>query len=304
MLNYTLGNIKIKSNWFDEKGKYQKFGYKGFFLYLSLFRFRLHNQNEAYTFSTSLKELRQVTGYSKEDVLELILKLKKSKVIDFLNITNISSQLLHDPAYDHKHLLIAAKDRPNLRIEVVEKNGKQTKKELPVTNDDYYINISTSLLEHMRSIGLNERHFAFLALLIKLSRGSENKATMKINKMADLLMMGDNNLNKMIRDLNRNHLLYTRARTSNTRKNEKKFEHVPCTSMKDFEQSFTNPECWLYEEIEKNIARWDKKKLKYEKLLKTEDAADVDNDDLVVEEVPEEFEEISYIPLEDDDFAA
>ncbi|WP_342426897.1 hypothetical protein [Paenibacillus sp. FSL L8-0158] len=53
-MNYTLKHIKIKSNWFDSGGKFSKMGIDAFLIYLTLFRFRLHNQDYEFTFLTSI----------------------------------------------------------------------------------------------------------------------------------------------------------------------------------------------------------------------------------------------------------
>jgi hypothetical protein len=75
-MNYTLHSIRIKSSWFDnlerQKNVYQKITYKGLNLYFQLYKFRLHNQENEHTFITSISLLRKETGYSTQEVFELL----------------------------------------------------------------------------------------------------------------------------------------------------------------------------------------------------------------------------------------
>ena len=62
-------NFKIKSTWFD-KGVMKNIGYKGFWLYVNLYKFLLGNTNGQVL--TTINLLQKETNYSKNEVIKLL----------------------------------------------------------------------------------------------------------------------------------------------------------------------------------------------------------------------------------------
>ncbi|MGD8190953.1 hypothetical protein ACQCN2_13330 [Brevibacillus ginsengisoli] len=266
MFNYTMHNIKVKSNWFDfstSTNKFKKMGYKGFNLYLTLFKFRLYKQEHNYMFVTSISLLRKETGYATEEILELLKVMKKIKIIHIDNVSRWDYMMDGQKIKDDKVLVMWASDVPNVEkveIEVEEKGfglkGSKTNTntiEKPVTEDDYYVNVDLSLLQYYEEIGLNERYYPLYCLIRKMTNNPEKKSWMSIEKMAETLEYDKDTLNKMVHEMNRKYLLLSTPRDNG--KNGKYFENKICTTFSSLDQFKQNHQ----EEIDKRVEKWDKK---------------------------------------------
>lgn len=236
-MNFAMNYIKIKSNWFDFKSdvddfdnKFKKMEYKGFFLYITLFKFRIFNQECDYTFVTSIKLLKKETNYTKQEILDLLKLLSKLGVIKITNVSNWAYLIEKkdgktDKIRDKDALVIIATDMPLLSI--VENDSKNGTKEVPVTSDDFYISISLELFQEYFNRGLSEKYFPLFCLISRLSNhGAEKKAFMSIERMSKVLDYDKNVLHKMILEMNRKYLLYSRLRGKSKKgKFNGKFEH-------------------------------------------------------------------------------
>lgn len=172
-MNYTLRNVKIKSSWFDLDGKFKKMKAEGLHLYLSLFKFRLHNQSFEHYFLTSIKLLRQETGFTKKQILDLLKLQQKLKVINIQNVTRWDRFLDSEGRIPDNHILqITATDIPELN-EVTKGTGQTIQQ--PMTDDDFYISLEFALLELYIEKGLNYKYFPLLCLMKKLQNGNVEK---------------------------------------------------------------------------------------------------------------------------------
>ncbi|MDU8675352.1 hypothetical protein [Paenibacillus polymyxa] len=251
-MNYTLKHIKIKSNWFDSGGKFSKMGIDAFLIYLTLFRFRLHNQDYEYTFLTSISYIRKETKLSKQETFDCLRLLKKFGIIDFENVTRWDRFLNTDKTIpDDRILHIVATDVPNTTKETNDKNITYDK---PVTESDYYISVDLNLFDVYKSRGLNHSYYPVYCLLKKWQNNIERKSFMSIQKMADCIGYDKDYLNKLIREMNRQYILYSDYR--NNGKGSKYFEHHLMNTLQE-ETGFLRA---YQEQIEKNIKKWDKKK--------------------------------------------
>lgn len=279
-MNYSVKNIKVKSNWFDKgKNKIKGIGYNGYSLYLNLFRFYVPRQENEYTFIVSVAALRKESGYTSKEIIELIKLMIKEKVIK----TNITrwDRMYNDNGklIDDKMFLIWACDEPKTTRTKIMKHGKEIEVDMPNTKDDTYVSVNLDLMEHYKKIGLNERSYLIYALIKKLSNNTERKCWMKINTMADNLGIGDNYVHKIIHELNRNYLLYSDYRKidgymiiDGKKKKKTRFEHYilgNIRSLEGFKSAFNDS-------INKNIKRWDKR-LKSKKKDTVEDDMEIED---------------------------
>jgi hypothetical protein len=198
-MNYTLHSIRIKSNWFDDLGRkknvYQKITYKGLNLYFQLYKFRLHNQENEHTFITSVSLLRKETGYSTDEVFDLLKKLKGAKIIKLQNVSRWDYLLDEEGNIRDKDILI---------IEAIDTFPISDYKNV---GDNYYIYIPLDLFDLYKQKGLNEKYFALYCLIKKWSQNEENKMWMSIQKMSKFLGFDKDYVNKMIYEMNRNYFL-------------------------------------------------------------------------------------------------
>ncbi|WP_368974696.1 hypothetical protein NST61_16985 [Caldifermentibacillus hisashii] len=249
-MNYTLYSIRIKSSWFDnlerQKNVYQKITYKGLNLYFQLYKFRLHNQENEHTFITSISLLRKETGYSTQEVFELLKKLKSAKIIKLNNVSR------WDYLIDEKENI---RDRDVLFIVATDTFPIADYK---YVSDDYYIYVPLDLFELYRKKGLNEKYFALYCLIKKYSQNTEQKMWMSIQKMSKFLGFDKDYVNKMIYEMNRNYFLssYRRVKSDGSFY----FEHHILDSAKQKEiDKFVKVH---QDNINKLIKRVDKKKSK------------------------------------------
>lgn len=228
-VNYTVPSIKIKSEWFEELNRkmnvYQKITYKGLNLYFQLYKFRIHNQQNDHTFITSLSLLRKETGYSTEEVLELLKKLKRAKIIKMENLSRWD--YLYDEnnrIIDNHILIITAADA----ISLYEYN-----------NDGLYIYVPLELFDLYNHKGLNERYYPLYCLIKKMTNNTENKCWMSIEKMSDILKFDKGTIHKMIYTMNKHYLLCSERRKRKD-KDGYFFEHVICDSANGYEKFKNN----------------------------------------------------------------
>lgn len=292
---YTTDFIFLRSNWFDKgDNKIKKIGRKGLFLYLSLFRFLVNNQQHTYTFYTSIDKLRKCTGYSATEVFTLIRLLHKEKIID----TNSKwsrwfvDDKLNGELKDHDFIVIQATAYPNVIYD------KTTNKNKPATDspDDKYVTVDLRLMQLYQDKGFDERYYAVFCLINKMSNKTEGKMWMKINTMADTLGFGDTTVSHIIRELNRNYLLVSALK--NNGKGDKMYEHKILNNI-DWKNKFQSG--WQKEQIEKNIKKWDKPKKKKAVTKKIDDefllVEDDDNADILPEEISELFDNVEDDPF-------
>lgn len=245
-MNFTMRNIKVKSSWFDfndnENGLYDnKFlnmgGYRGFYLYLSLFRFRVYNQEQDYMFITSISLLRkEMKGYTTKDIFKLLKLLQKQGVIKLNNLSRWDYLIDgKDKIKDKDILVIVATDVPETKTVEDEKYGT---KEEPVDHDNFYINVSLELLQHYIDVGLNEKYFPLYCLISRLSNFSvEKKSWMSIDRMAKVIGINKNTVHRMIIQMNKKYLLYSakkRKKDGNGKRGDN-FEHHIARNMKGVE---------------------------------------------------------------------
>ncbi|OCS82258.1 hypothetical protein A6M13_07430 [Caryophanon tenue] len=214
-MNYTLNSIKINSNWFDDdrrkKSVYSKIGYKGLNLYFQLYKFRLHRQDDEHTFITSIAYLRKETGYTTDEVFDLLKKLKSAKIIKVNNYSRWDYLLDNGQVKDKELLHITALD--TFPIEDYKKEDSR-----------FYIYVPLDLFNIYQSKGLNEKYYALYCLIEKWSQNMEGKMYMSIEKMATVLGFDKDYINKMIHEMNRNYLLASRRRKRTDRQGYR-FEH-------------------------------------------------------------------------------
>lgn len=284
--NYTVSSIKIKSSWFDivsrKKNTYQKLTYKGLNLYFQLYKFRLHNQDEQYTFVTSISLLRKETGYTSEEIFELLKAMKGAKVIKLENVSRWDYLIDENGSIRDKDILIiTATDLPKtIRKQQTNKSGKPVFKDKeqqvpvmidsPETEDDYYIAISFDMLRYYKkkAINLNERYFALYCLIYRWSNGyMEGKMNMKIEKMAKCLDFDKDTIHRMIIEMNRKKVLSSHRKVR--KQGGYRFEHYlltksdPVLIQKFYEQE--------KEFMERLVKRADKRKASKKKLNVEED---------------------------------
>lgn len=172
-MDYTVKSFKIKSNWFDENGKFSKMGSDTLNLYFSLFKFRLHGQSNEYTFLTSIYHLRKETGYSKSAIFLHLKSLIKLKIIEINNVKRWDRFLSSNNSIPEKNILeIVAIDAP-LIDKITDESGNTTDK--PKTEDDYYISVETALLNLYNARGLSHKYYPIYCLIKKLQNGSVEK---------------------------------------------------------------------------------------------------------------------------------
>jgi predicted transcriptional regulator len=255
-----MPNIKVKINWFDlqeENGEgnlYWKIGVEGLLLYFTLFRFRLYLQEQDYLFVTSISLLRKETGLTTEKIFELLKLFKSTGILKFEGLSRWDYLLDENKNIQDKHTIICyASDVPNT-MTVTDENGKT--KEVPVTQDDNFVNVDLRMMQHYSDLGLNYKFQALYCLMRYYGDiSNEKKSNIRIEKMARTLNYDKDTVHKMVYELNRRYLL-----SSVLRKNDKdglNYEHKLCTVVGNLE-SFKKGD--LGDTIRKNIKKWDKKK--------------------------------------------
>ncbi|MCP3026017.1 hypothetical protein [Halobacillus sp. A5] len=235
MDNFALESIKIKSSWFDggKDSVFQKMGKeKGLELYLQLFRFRVHQGDiTKHHFITSVGELQQHTNVnvstklSPVKIAELLERFEKLGIIKNHSFKDWSAIYKNNDDYGKVHtdklLKLEAIDTPETVQEVV----KEIKQDIPVTEDDKYINITFETVNEIYEKNLNSKALTVFFFIRKWSNalGGEKKAWMNISKISDRLGFNNNTVTSLLIELNMTGFIHTTVKKVNKRDS---FEHV------------------------------------------------------------------------------
>lgn len=243
--NFTVSSIRIPSRWFDipegKKNTFQKMGgYKGFYLYLQLYKFRLHNQAKEHTFITSISLLRKETGYKTDVIFDLLKCLKSAKIITIAGVSRW--EYLLD---ENKNPL----EDKLLHISVKENESNPIYSGFDKKLDDFYIYVSFDLVEQYKKAKLDEKHFALHCLVQRYQRNGN--CFMAIETMAEVLNIDKDTINRMIFNLNRNYFMVSWRRVNKKKQGEEKtsyrYEHVTYEEGKKYQdKDKTNWEGWLH----------------------------------------------------------
>ncbi|MBT2656636.1 hypothetical protein J7E81_15560 [Bacillus sp. ISL-18] len=222
-MNYSIQSIRIPSRWFDQPERkmntFQKMGgYKGFYLYLQLYKFRLHNQENEHTFLTSISLLRKETGYTTEDVFGLLKKLKAAKVISIAGASR-SEYLLDGKGEIKEDKILSITVCPGESFPIFNEFDKA---------EDFYIYISFRLLKGYEDKKLDEKHFALHCLVQRLQHNKNNVCYMAIETMSEILGIDKDTINRMIINLNRHQLMVSWRKKNEHRRGEGsyRYEHI------------------------------------------------------------------------------
>lgn len=251
-MDFALNHIKIKSSWFDKKAIISRIGCDGFFLYLTLYRYYIHNQ-DAPTFCISMKALKKETGFTMPETYQLFKSLVRYKIIA-CNVTR------WDRYQDNDLFIVTAIDFPI--TERVEKNEKEY--DSPVSDEDFYISVDLKMMQHYLDNGLQGEEMALYCLIRKWSNNAEHKCWMSIGKMAEILCLSNDRVHKMVYKLNRLYLMCTSYRKNGKRQIRGKetttyrFEHNILDNYSGLEGFQNQPD--IKRTIESNVAKWDKRK--------------------------------------------
>ena len=215
-MNFTIPTgFDIKANWFDhqtETNIFKQIGVEGYYIYMSLFKFRLYNQDVDYKFITSIKLLRKETGYTTNIIYNNLVLLEKLKIISIVSHSKWKQQILdkNKKINDKETLIIDAIDQPDRKITQLDSTNQSEK------YDNYYITLMPEIIEEYKRRGLNEKYLPIYTLLLKLSNNYMNGkvATMKIENIADTLGMHHDTLHKMIIEMNRKRVLVSEKKSN------------------------------------------------------------------------------------------
>lgn len=241
--NYSLHNIVVNGLWFelDDDNKFLKIGCKTFYLYLSLFKFRVFKQEHDYLFHTSISLLRKETGYSTDEILEMLKLMKRHKILSFDGLSRWDMLIdEHGKIKDRELITCYSIDVPDTSLE-----GTR------------FVNVDPNMLEYYKRLGLHERYYAIYCLIrYQADRNSEKKSFTSIEKSAKFLDMDKDTFNKMIHEMNRKYILYSQKRRNG--KGDYYFEHRICNTFEMVEK-FKESD-FIKSGIEMNIKQWDKAK--------------------------------------------
>lgn len=231
--NYSVDHMKIPSSWFDKQGRsksvYEKIGgYKGLNLYIQLYKFRIHNQSNEHTFLTTIKLLQEQTklmnkkGYTHDEIIDILKLLVKHEIIEIVGFKNLN--LLKK---EKKNIA------ENLNLHIVglnylplgEWNVEERQLQGVSENDSrkFYIYVPLSMLAIMAKLGLDERHFALLLLIIKLKKRStkhkklnpiEQYCYMSLEQFHETLGISVGTIRKLLKDMNSYGFVVTKKGTS------------------------------------------------------------------------------------------
>lgn len=242
--NFTVNFVKIKSSWFDKDGIINKIGVNGFYLYIQLYKYFLHNQNKE-IFLTSVYLLKKDTGFTESETIDLIKLLIRHKIIN--------TTVTRWDRYNQKNnLIIEGTDLPQTHREV----RGNTEVDVPNTENDYYIVLDMKLLQEYKKENMNITSYSIYALINKYISTLEIKSTISINEIALRLNISNDKAQKTIRNLNRSKFMYSKYRKVNSKQFGKsyKFEHYLFNRFSNLEEKRK-----IYEkEIQKNINKWNK----------------------------------------------
>lgn len=194
-------------------------------IYLSLHRFKVNTQDEYY-FVASIGLLKKVTGYTKQDIYESIRKLIKLKLIKVHNVSR----------WDRFLTELNVPDKYLLEIQAI-----------PITQDGKLSRMNGELLQHYYDVGLSIKHYMIYRVLLMDKH-------LTIEEIADKVGFDTNTVHKLIRQMNRKYVMYSKYVVGSKRSNHKYIHYVltKCDNKEEFKEKYR-------EEIELNISRWDKK---------------------------------------------
>lgn len=241
-MKFSTTQIKVKSSWLDWRQPiFEKITYEHFYVYVNLYRFRTHQEQEQDTFITSLGFLRKETGYSTEKVYNLLRDLHKHHIIKvdvsrwdyFIDKSRKGKKVKY---IDNAIFICYTLDKPNL--DRVWNNAKSKYEDQRVTDDDYYININVEMIDHYRQIHKEiknsrlkpDRLITFYCILNKYNNNPDKKSSTSIWKMAEAIGFSKTHVNNMIEEMNLNGLLSSRK--VKTSMNRDGFEHVVAQNTK------------------------------------------------------------------------
>ena len=247
-MNFTLNSIEIKSNWFDQGGIISNIGPKGFYLYLTLFKFRLHNQQHAYKFSTSVYSIKKEMNdkkYTAEEIYDLLRLLIRYRIIEIENISRIYQLKNNSDIDKNKHLIINATDVP-------EKNQDDE------TSSDKFVIVNLELINWMIQKELNEKHMLLHTLLVKYANNIKSNCWMSIREMSLRTQLNKDHISKLLVDLNKCYVVNSRKVKTHRGYG---YEHIVCKNLKTLDEFIK-----VYQkEIDKNLKKEADKKETTEK---------------------------------------
>jgi len=226
--NFALSSTKIKSNWFDgeKKSIFNQIGKEeGLNLYLQLFRFRLHQfvgspkQNyENHIFRITIGELKKFTKINyksrlrNKQVFEMLKDMSKAGIIKLHKPTRWDYLLDESDKIKPDNLIVLqATDVPHTHVEQNEKGQEVDKPD--DENEDYYVPINFNTINYMyNDLKFTSKEVAAYLLLMKLSNGGRSEAFMNINKMKELLGIGNDKVTEIIITLNKNYMVASYSR--------------------------------------------------------------------------------------------
>lgn len=218
--NYPAKFMNVRQSWFKENGLYSKLGYKVFYTYLKLFKFWIIGQEYDYTFLCSIDKLRKETGYAANEIVEHLKLLKKEKIIKMMDLSRWD-MLLVDGKLDCNRLLTIVADIPS-GIDEVKSEVK--------SEDQYFATVYFNTMNRYAELGIEEKGFGVYCLIASLSV-DKGKAWMTIENMAEALGFNKDSLLKLIHEMNRSRLLYSKYEVEKVKGRDgkeikrKKFEH-------------------------------------------------------------------------------
>jgi hypothetical protein len=272
-MNFVDDHILIKSNWFDKDGLISKTNCDVILLYLTLYKFRIKNQECEHFFLTSIKLLKKETGFTMDRTYELFKILIKHKIIT-CDITR------WDRYKDNEVIIVKAIDYPHT---IRTQNEKGEWYDKPEDKDDQYVSVDLNLIQYYLDNGLSSEEIAMYCLLKKgKNKSEEGKTQWSIDSISKMLGLSKDKVHKIIVKMNRMYLLASDLKPTGFRNVQGKqvkvykFEHYIFPRLADLEE-YRNS--WLREVIEKNIKRWDKQSKKKRKKINNKNMADNEVED-------------------------
>ncbi len=246
--NYSVPCTKFPSEWFDTKkdkkeikSTLSKMGFETFGVYLSLYRFRIHNQSNEHTFFTSIEELQKHSQQRSvgrnggvvcsapltlEEVTEALIKLVNLEAIE---IKNVGKAKIRRSLYD-----VNGKPKADkfLHIEATTSlsifGGDDEREEGKPT--EYFIYVPFDLLQYYEMVGLNIKHIVMYCYLKKWTneRGYCYKSLDNIGKD---LEMDSRTAQRIIKEMNKECVVASHKRATDKKDGSQRFEHYVLDGM-------------------------------------------------------------------------
>src|SRR5574344_1178525 len=229
MENFSVKGIFIESKIFElpKQGKsvYEKIGkYRGLFVYLLLYKFRIHRRKNDHTFVLSISALREETkdglvkkGYSTEEVYEILKNLQSCGLIELKSYARWSQLLDRETGeIQADKLIIIESTNPFPIRKLTDEEHRYF-----IENEVYYTYVPFNLFELFQIRGLDERYFALFLFLRKWSNSPSYNynCRMRVKKIAKHLLISDKKISEMIQVLKVNRVLCVYKKTN-------KFGHI------------------------------------------------------------------------------